>query len=153
DAELPAGGGAGDLERLMDAERGAHRTLGIVRMGHGRPEYRHGAVADMLVDGAAMALDLAIHRLEEVAEQLVDVLGVELGGELGEAGEVGKQNSDLAELALGHRLRGRGQRGWRRFAHERLAASAAEAGRRVIPKTAIWAGPRQRRSTVRAEAA
>ena len=43
-----------------DRERGAHRPLRVVAVGDRGAEHRHGTVADVLVDGAAEALDQAI---------------------------------------------------------------------------------------------
>jgi hypothetical protein len=47
-------------QRRPDLERGADRALGVVAVGQRRAEHRHHAVADVLVDGAAIALDDAV---------------------------------------------------------------------------------------------
>ena len=46
--------------RVADGERGAHGALGIVAVSDGRAEHGHDAVADVLVDGAAVVVDDAV---------------------------------------------------------------------------------------------
>jgi hypothetical protein len=111
--DLPAGdpdvhvGRAADLRRdrghgIVDGERGADRALGLVAVRQRRAEHGHDAVAEVLVDPAAVLLDDAVDPLEEAAEQRVHVLGVELPAQRGVAGEIGEEHHDLAPLA--HRL-------------------------------------------------
>ena len=57
---------------LLDREGGTRRPLGVVAVRNRRPEHRHDAVADVLVDAAAKALDDAIDPLEEPLQQSVD---------------------------------------------------------------------------------
>ena len=52
------------LDRLTDLEGREHRTLGVVAVGDGGAEEGHHGVADVLLDMAAEALDLAPHGLE-----------------------------------------------------------------------------------------
>ena len=69
-------------------------------MGDRRTEHGHDAVADMLVDVAAMLGDQAVGELEEGVEERVDLLGVELVGQRRVADEVGEQHAHLPPLAL-----------------------------------------------------
>ena len=67
-------------------------------MGNGRTEERHEAVAEELVDGPLVAVDLGEHQLEGAVHELVDVLGVEALREGGESRDVHEEHGD--ELAL-----------------------------------------------------
>ena len=63
---------------IADRQRRAHRPFRVVAMRDRRAEHRHGAVADVLVDGAAEPLDQAIDEAEEASGQVVHRLGTEL---------------------------------------------------------------------------
>ena len=65
---------------VADGQRRAHRARSIVAMGDRRTEHGHDAVADMLVDVAAMLGHDPVDALEEGVEERVDLLGVELVG-------------------------------------------------------------------------
>ena len=67
---------------LVRIERRADRPLGIVCMGDRRAEHRHDGVADVLVDGAAVARHHAVDGGEKLVEQRVGLLGVEPAGQL-----------------------------------------------------------------------
>ena len=60
--------------RLLYRQGGAHCPLRVVAVGDGGAEHGHDAVADVLVDSAAMALDDAVDGVEERAEQPVELL-------------------------------------------------------------------------------
>ena len=92
-------------DRIMDGERGTNRPLRVVAMRDRRTEHRHDAVADVLVDGAAVALDHAVEGFEEAAGDLMQLFRVQPAGELGVAGQVGEQHRHLPPLALGQYLR------------------------------------------------
>ena len=94
------------LEGALDAERGAHRPLGMVLVGDRRTEERHDAVAEKLVHRTFVPMDLGQHELERACHQCVHVLGVEARGERGETGDVHEQDGDLLALALEGGLRG-----------------------------------------------
>ena len=87
--------------RVADGERRAHGPLGIVAVGHRRAEHPHDAVADVLVDGAAVLLDQPVGDREEAVEQVVHLLRVQLLRERGVAGKVGEEHRHLAPLAGG----------------------------------------------------
>ena len=80
------------------ARHGADRALGVVLVRGRRAEERHHRVADELLDGAAVALELGADALVVRAEERLDVLGVELLGPLREADEVAEDDRD--DLAL-----------------------------------------------------
>ncbi len=46
------------IDRVEDAERGAHGALRVVLVRDGHAEVRDDRVADVLLDGAAVALEL-----------------------------------------------------------------------------------------------
>ena len=96
--------------RVADGQRRPHRPLGVVAVGDRRAEDRHDAVADVLVDPAAMLGDEAVGAGEEALQERVHLLRVELAAERGVAGEVGEEDRDLPPLAL--KLR-RGRHLWR----------------------------------------
>ena len=100
DAQLPARGLAQTRHQVVDRERGADRPLGVVAVGDRRAEDAHDAVADVLVDRAAVALDHAVDGFEEAAHELVQLLRVEFAAEPGIAGEIGEQHRDLPALGL-----------------------------------------------------
>ena len=87
-------------EAVADRDRGPHRALGIVLVRLRDPEDGEDRIADELLRNAAVALDLGVHELEEIALERPHVLGVEPLPERGRAGEVGEENRDDAPLLL-----------------------------------------------------
>ena len=63
--QVAAGLGRERRHGVADGQRGPHRPLGVVAVGDRRAEHRHDAVADVLVDPAAVLLDEAVGELEE----------------------------------------------------------------------------------------
>ena len=61
---------------LPDRERGAYRALGVVLVRGRGAEERHDRVADELLDGAAMSLELGANALVVGAEESLDVLRI-----------------------------------------------------------------------------
>jgi hypothetical protein len=112
--------------RVLHAEPGADRPLGVVLVRHRRAEDRHDVVADVLVDGPAVALDLLAEPHERSVDERLHVLGVHPLGDRGVAGQVGEQDGHLAAL-LGRRL-GAHRRQVGGALGERPAALHAEAG-------------------------
>ena len=94
------------LERALDAERGAHRSLRVVLVGERRAEERHDAVPEELVHRSLVPMDLGQHELEGARHEAVHVLGVEPRRERGEARDVHEQDGDLLAFALEGGLRG-----------------------------------------------
>ncbi len=88
------------LEReLADRERGADGALGVVLVRGRRAEQRHHRVADELLDGAAVALELRAHALVVRPEKRLDVLGIHRLGACREADEVAEDDRDDLALA------------------------------------------------------
>jgi hypothetical protein len=82
----------------LHPEPRAHRTLGVVLVRHRRAEDRHHVVADVLVDGAAVALHLLAEAHEGAVHERLHRLRVHPLGERGVAREVREQHRDLAAL-------------------------------------------------------
>ena len=116
------------LHRLLHGEPGANRALGVVLVGDGRAEHAHHVVADELVDGAAVALDLLPEAAKRPIDHRLDRLGIHLLSRRGVSGEVGEDDRRLAPL-LGRGLRRRGtRRRGRRASREIGPALDAELG-------------------------
>ena len=94
------------LQRALDAERGAHGPLRVILVRDGRAEERHDAVAEELVHGAVVPVDLGQHEVERALHQRMHVLGIEPRRQRGEAGDVHEEHRDLLALALEGGLRG-----------------------------------------------
>ena len=106
-------------DRVEDQEAGAHRALGIVLVRDGDAEMRDDRVADVLLDGAAAALELGAQAAVVELEQAEDVLRVERLGERGRPDEVDEdERVELALLVGNDRRRSRGGTGERRAAFE-----------------------------------
>src|SRR5262249_14207687 len=71
-------GGVDVRHRILHSKRGAHRALGVVLVRHRRAEDRHHVVADVLVDGAAVALHLVAEATQAALYEALDRLGVHL---------------------------------------------------------------------------
>jgi hypothetical protein len=71
-------------------QRSPEASLSVVAIGCRSPEDCHNAIADVLIDGAAMIGDARIGDFEELPKKLVDLLGVEFACQSCEAGEVRK---------------------------------------------------------------
>ncbi len=87
-------------DRLLDRERRAHRPLGVVLVGNRRSEDGDDRVADELLDGAAVPLELLPETCVVRSEHRADVLGVEPLRPLGRPDHVREDDrDDLALLA------------------------------------------------------
>ena len=76
------------------------RALGIVVVGHRRPEHRHDGVADELLHEALVPLDGLRHLAKQIALECAHVLGVGLLTERREAGEIGEEHGHQAAVAV-----------------------------------------------------
>ncbi len=112
--------------RVLHAEPGADRALGVVLVSHRCAEDRHHVVADVLVDRAPEARHLASEAHQGPVDERLHRLRVHALRERRVAGQVGEQHRDLASL-LGWLLGGPG-RPRRGLVLERLPAAHAEAG-------------------------
>ncbi len=175
---VPVGGAALGVEvaqGCLHIQRGAHGAHRIVLVRDRQAEDSHHSVADVFLDRAAVAADLACHRGEERGQQRAHVLGVHAIGQLGGAGEIGEEHGDdtaLLPALLGERAQGDalllfrlrrvsvvavGVGGWRRGdgrGHdpgERCPALVAEARVRWVDRAAIGADTRERLAAVLAE--
>jgi hypothetical protein len=87
-------------DRVARRERGTDGPLRVVLVRRRRAEHRDDGVADELLDGAAVALELPTERLVVAAQQRPDVLRVEALGARGRADEVDEDcRHDLPFLA------------------------------------------------------
>ncbi len=80
------------LGPLSDRKCGADGALGVVLVRGRRPEERHHSVADELLDGAAVPLELVSQALVVRTEDGLHVLRVQRFGARGEPDEVGKEH-------------------------------------------------------------
>ena len=71
----PDAGGC-SRDRLLHAQRGAHRPLGVVLVGHRRAEQGDDGVADDLVDPPAEGGDVVHQPLEAAVDEVLHLLGV-----------------------------------------------------------------------------
>ena len=104
---MEAEGGIGRVEladRLADRDRSAHAALGVVLVGQRGAEEGHDRVADELLHGAAVALELGLQAGVVRRQHPAHVLGVELLGAAGEADEVGEEHRDDLALLEDRRL-------------------------------------------------
>ena len=69
-------------------------------MGDRRAEQRHDPIAEELIDGSLVVMDLGQHHLESPGHQTVDLFGVDALGERRETGDVDEKDGDLLALAL-----------------------------------------------------
>ena len=103
---------------------GADGARRVVLVGGGNAEHRHDAVADVLHDGAAFALDLARQRLEERVGELTHGVGLEVVGHRAEADDVCEEDGRQLPLLGPTTAADRGGRRLRAEAeaHRRLRA-------------------------------
>ncbi len=84
------------VERLLHAQGGADRPVGVVLVGDGCAEEGDDGVAEDLVDATAECFDLGDERLEVGVDEAGHGLRIEVLGERGVADEVGEQHGDDA---------------------------------------------------------
>ena len=82
-----------------DRERSADGALGVVLVRGRRAEERHDRVADELLDGAAVALELGADALVVGAQDRLDVLRIHRLGLRREPDEVAEDDRDDLALA------------------------------------------------------
>ena len=118
------------VHRALHAERRAHRALGVVLVRDRRAEQRHHVVADVLVHGAAVALDLLPEPPQRAVHERLHGLGVEALGHGRVAGQIGEQHGHAAALLRQGGLDGSRARRRAGGHVQRAAAARAEAGAR-----------------------
>ena len=84
---------------VEDREAGARSTLGIVVVGLGTAEISHHAVAEVLGDMPAEALDCLRRRAMVLADDLAPLFGIEMAGNLGRADEIAEKHRQMPPLA------------------------------------------------------
>src|SRR5262245_4896243 len=100
DHHVTGEGGGQARHGVANSEGGTHCALGIIAVRDRRSEHRHGTVADMLVDVAAVVGHDAINHGEETIEEIMDLFGTNLAAQPCVADKVGKKNSDLSPFAI-----------------------------------------------------
>jgi hypothetical protein len=85
--------------RVEDRQARARGALGIVVMRLGPAEIGHHAVAKVLGDTPAEALNCLRCRTMVLADDLPPFFGIEMAGYLGRADEIAKQHSQMPPLA------------------------------------------------------
>ena len=156
-------------EALLDAEGREHGTPCVILVRNGRAEQRHEAVAQKLIDGALVVVDLGQRQLEEPLEHGVHRLRTYALRQGGRVGDVAEQHRDLLALALHRALGGEDlfgevarcialRRGelrrfllTRRRRHERAAALLAELVVETVFGAALGAGESEPRPALRTE--
>ena len=88
-------------EPVANRERRAKRAGGIVLVRVRHAEHRHHRVADVLLDGPALRLDLAAHGGEPLAHHVTQLLDVEPVGKLRRARHVCEEHGHDLALARG----------------------------------------------------
>ena len=126
-AELGGQGG----HCLLQGCRCGDGAQGIVTVGERRAEQRHGGVAEVLVDRAAVLRDDRIGAIQEGFDDPARGLGADGARELGEAADVGEEHDHLPSLGLG-RSSGRCRR---------LFRTRTEAGNRLDDPFAVTERP------------
>jgi hypothetical protein len=89
-------------ETLLDRDRRADRSVGVVLVGDRRAEEGHDAVAEELVHRAFVAVDRVEDHLEGAVHDQVDVLGIEAFRHGRKPRDVREHHRDLLPLALEH---------------------------------------------------
>jgi hypothetical protein len=116
--------GVDRLQRRLHADRRAHGAQRVVLVRARQAEHRHDRVADVLLDLAAVALDLRRHGLEVALLDLVHRLAVEPLAERRGVLQIREEQGDgLADLL------GRQRRRARRMQRRAAVAAQLELGR------------------------
>ena len=86
-------------DRVEDREARAGSTLGVVVVRLGPAEIGHHAVAKVLSDTSAEALDGLRRRAMVLADDFAPLLGIEMAGNLGRADEIAEKHRQMPPLA------------------------------------------------------
>jgi hypothetical protein len=71
------------------------------------PEERHDGVADELVDGTLVAIDLGHETTQALGRELADLLDIQSLGQAREADQVGEEDRDRPSLLITGRTKRR----------------------------------------------
>jgi len=111
--DLPGSNTDVDRQRRLDGlgyrmqfARRPNRPLRIIGVGHRRTKYCHHRIADMFIDGAAIAQHRRIRDGEKAVQQVMGGFAAQPLGQSGKSGYIGKQYGNLAAFRLhgGHCL-------------------------------------------------
>src|SRR5262249_34383298 len=141
--------------RVEDREARAHGALGVVLACVRPAEVHEEAVAEILRDVAAEALDRPGRGLVVLRDHVAPLLGVELLSERRRAAEAAAEIRQLPPLARGGRRRvgrRRGRRAGRRGRLQSRAAATAELLAGIVRRATRGAGYGERGPAFRAEA-
>jgi hypothetical protein len=83
---------------LLDIERSAYRSLGIVGMGRRHPEDSYDNAAHLLLYGTPVALYKLAHRLDETVAKLLKPLRINFFGDMGRLCHFHTHDGDLPQL-------------------------------------------------------
>ena len=134
---------------VEDRQARAGSTLRIVVVGLRPAEIRHHAVAEVLRDTSAEALDGLRRRAMVLADNFTPLLGIEMAGDLGRADQIAKQHCQMPSLpSLGLCLKDRANR---RGGIEWRCALRAEPGLGWALETALVASVLEGSCAVNAE--
>ncbi len=123
-----------DLEprhRLLHLQRGAHRTLRVVRVHHRRAEEGEDAVAEQVGHRAALALDRVARHRQVAVQQVERVLGCLVGTDRGIAAQVGEERRHEASVPADRDREWVAQRLGR---HARADVSAQEVAKPILER-------------------
>ena len=140
----PAEVGIDVLQRALHGMGRAQRSGRVVLMGVRHAEHRHHGIADELLDGSALSLDLRPHGVEVALHHSAQPFRVQPVGQRGRPHDVGEQDRDeLAFLAvrcegrLRSVLRPSSRRGFRSGSRTGRWAGAAGRRRRQVGAKAV----------------
>jgi hypothetical protein len=141
---------------VEDPEACARATLRIVLVGLGVAEECHHAVAEILSDMPAEALDGLRRRSMIVGNDFAPLLGIEMAGDLGRADQIAEKHGQMPPLTFDLVLVDNDVvRILLRFGfgrdNEPRTAVTTEAGAGRILRAALWAADTERNTAANAE--
>ena len=139
-------------EPSANRERRTKRARGVVLVRVRDAEHGHHGVADVLLDGPALRLDLAAHGGEPLAHHVAQLLDVEAVGKLRRAGHVREEDGHDLPLACrgrhlmivresinhGHRAGAAVGRSATRSTRDSSRATARRSTRNISPDATMW---------------
>ena len=128
----------------LHGQAGTHAPLGVVLVRHRRAEQRQDAVAQDLVDPAAVQVDVGHQPLEAPVDEPLHLLGIAPLGQSREPDHVGEQDRGHATLVApgSHRSAGREGVTARRAERSPVRGGAAAGGAGHVVARIPGAGPR-----------
>ncbi len=96
-------------QRFLHPHGRPHRSQRIVLVDGRQAEHRHDGVADVLLDGPAVRLELGAHDVEVAGHHLPQGFGVEPFAQVGRALQIREDDGDRLADLLGLRRRDQGR--------------------------------------------